>query len=282
MLGLNASGDQLYSGIDQTGLDKNLFFIFDTGQTIRDVTAISDFNGEIQVLGLGNAYVSNYKASAAIGGLPEVTVSFVASNAVFQNYDSDSNNRRIPSLLSGNITDNTYTITSNNFQRSDYINNDGSEASAKYINAGDIVLELEDPNTGVGGFRFVSSGKIQNYNLEVPFQRRELLGFGSDYPFDRVIEYPVDGSLSMSVIFDGFNTGVQTGVNFRNKNYNFSIIYYDCDNNNTNLIYKINNPKLVSQSLGTQIGNSFIFEGQFSFEVNDVTGFYISGVSELS
>ena len=100
--------------------------------------------------------------------------------------------------------------------------------------------------------------------------------------FDRVIEYPVDGSLSMSVIFDGFNTGVQTGVNFRNKNYNFSIIYYDCDNNNTNLIYKINNPKLVSQSLGTQIGNSFIFEGQFSFEVNDVTGFYISGVSELS
>ena len=48
ILGLNADGNFLYNNQNQTGIDKNLFFIFDVSQEGRDLNSLSNYTG-IQV-----------------------------------------------------------------------------------------------------------------------------------------------------------------------------------------------------------------------------------------
>ena len=81
ILGLNADGNFLYSNQNQTGIDKNLFFLFDASEEGRDLNSLSNYTG-IQVLGLGNAQISNYSTRASVGELPTSTVSFVANNDI--------------------------------------------------------------------------------------------------------------------------------------------------------------------------------------------------------
>jgi len=282
ILGLNASGIGIYSGLDQTGKDRNLFFIFDTGADLRNVSELTNYNNQIQVMGVGNSFVTNYSCQASIGSIPSATVSFVGSNINFQNYQYPLNpsTRKIPSLESGKLTNYKYLIASDNFDKSNYISN--YSQSSDFIRPGDIVLELEDSTTGIGGVKFVSSGNIQNYQIEVPFERQDLNGFGSDYPYERKLQYPNLGSVAMSVIFDGFNVGIQTGVNFQNRDYNFSIKLKDCTTRSDKLVYRISGAKLASQEINTQIGDSFIFNGSFTFPVTETGGFSIDGVCRFS
>ena len=277
IFGLNASGVGIYSGLDATGTDKNIFFLFDTGVALQDITGLSTFDDNIQVLGLGNAYITNYSCSAAVGSLPTANVSFVGSNVIFQNYDGSN---IIPSLESGKITNYQYSLASDNFVKSNYVTNVANDLN--FIRPGDIILELQDSTQYDGGVRFVTSGNIQNYDINIPFERRDLVGLGSDYPYERKLMRPSDGTISMSVIFDNFNTGNQTGITFQDNLYDFTIRLRDCETNSDKLIYYISGVQMTSQSVSTQIGNDFVFEGSFSFPITETGGFGIDGICRFS
>jgi hypothetical protein len=276
ILGLNADGNFLYSNQNQTGIDKNLFFLFDVSEEGRDLNSLSNYTG-VQVLGLGNAQISNYSTRASVGELPTSTVSFVANNVVFQNYDSS---KYIPSINpSGQNTNYNYKIWSGIFDKSNYISD--YTGNLTFPRPGDIELVMQQPTTGYGGIKFLSyTGKIQNYEINIPFDRKDLVGFGNNYPYSRKLISPSVGTLSMSVIFDGFNTGNYSGLLFSDRVSDFNIYLKDC-NGNTKVAYDIDNVKLVNQNISTEIGSSFIFDGDFEFSVGQSHGFAISGSCDV-
>ena len=276
ILGLNANGNFLYSNQNQTGIDKNLFFLFDVSEEGRDLNSLSNYTG-IQVLGLGNAQISNYSTRASVGELPTSTVSFVANNVVFQNYDDS---KYIPSINpSGQNTNYNYKIWSGIFDKSNYISD--YTGNLTFPRPGDIELVMQQPTTGYGGIKFLSyTGKIQNYEINIPFDRKDLIGFGNNYPYSRKLISPAVGTLSMSVIFDGFNTGNYSGLLFSDRASDFNIYLKDC-NGNTKVAYDIDNIKLVNQNISTEIGSSFIFDGDFEFSVGQSYGFAISGSCDI-
>jgi hypothetical protein len=276
ILGLNADGTFLYSNQNQTGIDKNLFFLFDVSQEGRDLNSLSNYTG-IQVLGLGNAQISNYSTRASVGELPTSTVSFVANNVVFQNYD---NSKYIPSVNpSGQNTNYNYKIWSGVFNKSNYISD--YTGNLTFPRPGDIELVMQQPTDNCGGIKFLSyTGKIQNYEINIPFDRKDLIGFGSDYPYSRKLISPAVGTLSMNVIFDGFNTGNYSGLLFSNAAYDFNIYLKDC-NGNIKIAYDIDDVKLVNQNISTEIGSSFIFDGDFEFPIGQSYGFAISGSCDV-
>ena len=276
ILGLNADGNFLYNNQNQTGIDKNLFFLFDVSEEGRDLNSLSNYTG-IQVLGLGNAQISNYSTRASVGELPTSTVSFVANNVVFQNYDDS---KYIPSINpSGQNTNYNYKIWSGIFDKSNYIS--AYTGNLTFPRPGDIELVMQQPTTGYGGIKFLSyTGKIQNYEINIPFDRKDLIGFGNNYPYSRKLISPAVGTLSMSVIFDGFNTGNYSGLLFSDKASDFNIYLKDC-NGNTKVAYDIDNVKLVNQNISTEIGSSFIFDGDFEFSVGQSHGFAISGSCDV-
>ena len=276
ILGLNADGNFLYANQNQTGIDKNLFFLFDVSEEGRDLNSLSNYTG-IQVLGLGNAQISNYSTRASVGELPTSTVSFVANNVVFQNYDDS---KYIPSINpSGQNTNYNYKIWSGIFDKSNYISD--YTGNLTFPRPGDIELIMQQPTTGYGGIKFLSyTGKIQNYEINIPFDRKDLVGFGNNYPYSRKLISPSVGTLSMSVIFDGFNTGNYSGLLFSDRVSDFNIYLKDC-NGNTKVAYDIDNVKLVNQNISTEIGSSFIFDGDFEFSVGQSHGFAISGSCDV-
>jgi len=276
ILGLNADGNFLYANQNQTGIDKNLFFLFDVSEEGRDLNSLSNYTG-IQVLGLGNAQISNYSTRASVGELPTSTVSFVANNVVFQNYDSS---KYIPSINpSGQNTNYNYKIWSGIFDKSNYISD--YTGNLTFPRPGDIELVMQQPTTGYGGIKFLSyTGKIQNYEINIPFDRKDLVGFGNNYPYSRKLISPSVGTLSMSVIFDGFNTGNYSGLLFSDRVSDFNIYLKDC-NGKTKVAYDIDNVKLVNQNISTEIGSSFIFDGDFEFSVGQSHGFAISGSCDV-
>lgn len=276
ILGLNADGNYIYANQNTTGIDKNLFFLFDASQEGRDLNSLSNYTG-IQVLGLGNAQITNYSTTAEVGQLPKASVSFVANNVTFQNYDS---NKYIPSINpSGQNTNFKYNIWSGIFDKANYISNYTGELT--FPRPGDIELVMQQPTTGCGGIKFLSyTGKIQRYEINIPFDRKDLVGFGNDYPYARKLMSPAVGTLSMSVIFDGFNTGNYSGLLFSDKASDFDIYLKDC-NGNSKIAYNIDNVKLINQNYSTDIGSSFIFDGDFEFSVGQEHGFSISGSCDI-
>lgn len=276
ILGLNADGEYIFANQNETGVDKNLFFLFNINNDGKDLNTLADYTG-VQVLGLGNAQISNFSTRASVGELPTTTVSFVANNVVFQNYDS---NKYIPSINpSGQTTNFGYKIWSGIFDKSNYISD--YTGTLTFPRPGDIELVMQQPTTDFGGIQFLSyTGKIQNYEINIPFDRKDLIGFGNNYPYSRKLMSPAVGTLSMSVIFDGFNTGNYTGMLFSDKESDFDIFLKDCDGN-SKIVYNIDNVKLVNQNYATEIGSTFIFDGDFEFSVGQDHGFYISGSCDL-
>ena len=276
ILGLNADGEYIFANQNETGVDKNLFFLFNINNDGKDINSLDNYTG-IQVLGLGNTQISNFSTKASVGELPTTTVSFVANNVVFQNYDS---NKYIPSINpSGQTTNFGYKIWSGIFDKSNYVSD--YTGNLTFPRPGDIELVMQQPTTGIGGIQFLSyTGKIQNYEINIPFDRKDLIGFGNNYPYSRKLMSPAVGTLSMSVIFDGFNTGNYTGMLFSDRASDFDIFVKDCDGN-SKVVYNIDNVKLVNQNYATEIGSTFIFDGDFEFSVGQDHGFYISGSCDL-
>lgn len=276
ILGLNADGEYIFANQNETGVDKNLFFLFNINNDGKDINSLDNYTG-IQVLGLGNTQISNFSTKASVGELPTTTVSFVANNVVFQNYDS---NKYIPSINpSGQTTNFGYKIWSGIFDKSNYVSD--YTGNLTFPRPGDIELVMQQPTTGIGGIQFLSyTGKIQNYEINIPFDRKDLIGFGNNYPYSRKLMSPAVGTLSMSVIFDGFNTGNYTGMLFSDGVSDFDIFVKDCDGN-SKVVYNIDNVKLVNQNYATEIGSTFIFDGDFEFSVGQNHGFYISGSCDL-
>jgi hypothetical protein len=272
ILGLSTNGGNIYQGQNATGLDKNLFFLFDTLQENRDLNKLSNYTG-IQVLGLGNAQITNYSTRASVGELPTSSISFVANNVTFQNYDS---NKYIPSISpSGETTNFKYNIWSGIFDKGKYISNYTGEML--FVKPGDIQLIMQQPTTDFGGIKLLSyTGKIQSYDINIPFTRRDNVGFGNNYPYSRKLMCPEVGTISMSVIFDGFNIGNYSGLLFSNRSSDFTINLKDCEGN-LKYSYLISDVKLANQNFATQIGSDYIFDGDFEFPVGFDYGFAISG-----
>jgi len=121
---------------------------------------------------------------------------------------------------------------------------------------------------------------LQNFDINIPFERQQLLGFGNNFTFDRKLMVPVVGTLSMNAIFDNLQTGNYGNIFDLDDSVNIDIELYDCDQNKQ-INYRIDQAKLVSQDFNFSIGNELRFNGSFEFAVDPNQGFEISGRSKI-
>lgn len=273
LLGLDVNGYSIFSNQNTTGKDKNLFLISDSVDG-RDISSVSNLSG-VYVFGLGNCLIENYAVRGAVNEIPTTTINFVANNIL---YDTYTGNNLIPSLsISGFQTGCRYSFTSGIFDKSNYVSNQSERPTA--IRPGDIKVVMSQPKLA-GGIYATNTGKLQNFEINIPFDRQQLLGFGNNFTFDRKLMIPVVGTLSMSAIFDNLQTGIYSDVFNLDSSTNIDIQLYDC-NNNKQINYKIDQAKLVSQGFNFSIGTELRFDGSFEFAVDPNQGFKISGRSKV-
>lgn len=274
ILGLPVNGDSIFKGQAITGKDINIFLLSDADNG-RDVNSLTNFNGT-NVFGIGNALITNYSVSAGIGNVPTTEISFEANNVFF---DTFTGNNAIPALsYSGKKTSYTYDFTSGNFNKNNYATDQIDRPSA--IRPADIFVVMTQPQIG-GGVYATASGKMQNFDIQIPFERKELFGLGNNYAFDRKLMYPVVGTVSFNAIFDNLNNNNNYSDIFNSDNKNdISIYLNDCENNHQ-IIYSIKDARLVSENFNFSIGPDVNFDGAFEFSVTPEKGFSISGNAGL-
>lgn len=280
ILGMNATGNVGFlKNLSATGQDRNLFFIL-TDDNSQDADSLTDMVGN-DIFCIGNAFLTNYGIQAQVGSIPTATVSFSCLNMMFQNYSGTGTNGSIVpaiNLYDGTKSAEQYLLTGDNMNPANYLTYQSSRASA--LRPGDIVLVL--PETLMGGIRYSGSvpATINSLQISVPIERKDLLGFGSNYPYEKKMLFPIIGTLSFDGTFDEAVTGDFSTIFSDENNYDFSFILKKNDGT-TGLKIDIFDARVESQSFDLNIGDNLSFQSQFSFKIYPEDGMRLSGMARL-
>jgi len=289
LLGFNATGNEgILKNLASSQRDRDLFFVFSDQN--EDVNSLTNYTGR-DVIGVGNAFITNYSISADVNSVPSANVSFDCLNVVYQNYTGFSvgegiqgpvvtKGTEIPAinLTNGLKATGSYLLAPGNFNTSNYLTYQTSRASA--LTPADIILQIQQPL--LGGIRYSGSvyASISSLQIDIPIDRKDLLGFGSNYPYDKKLIFPVLGTISFDGTFDNQVTG-QLNTLFDDENeYSMTFYFKDCEQNNQlrlDLLYA----KVENQSFNLSIGENMSFSSSFSFKIFETDGFRISGASRL-
>lgn len=274
ILGLDVDGRSIFYGHNAPQKNINLFLLSDT-EDGRDIASLTDWSG-VNVFGVGNAYITNYSAKGAIGDTPTASVSFAANN-IF--YDTYTGRNLVPSLSSAAVKTGGYyySISSGAFDKTRYVSNQSGRPIA--LRAADIIITMSQPSFA-GGVYQTATGKIQNFQINIPFERKQLVGFGNDFTFDRKLMSPAVGSVSFNAIFDLMSTGNYSGIFNFSQGKNIEIDLQDCSGN-SQITYQIENAKLTSENFNFSIGSELNFDGSFEFTVATNKGFKVQGDAEV-
>ncbi len=281
ILGMNATGNEGFlKNLSTTGQDRNLFFIL-TDQNSEDAHDLTDMVGN-DIFALGNAFLTNYAINAQVGAIPEASVSFSCLNMVFQTYNGTGiNGSEVPAitLYNGNKSTEKYLLTGANMNPANYLSNQSSRSAA--LQPGDITLQL--PQTLMGGIRYAGNipATINSLQITVPIERRDLLGFGSNYPYEKKLMYPLIGTLSFNGTFDEAVTGDFSQIFDDENDYDFSFSLKKTDGT-TGLKIDIFDARVESQSFDLSISDNMSFSSAFSFKIYPEDGMRLSGAARLT
>jgi len=205
-LGFDTKGtSQFVSGFLSTSSGKNFYII--TSEEGQDSTTFED-GDPYSVIGIGNSFLSDYTVDLSVGSLPTASVSFEASNINSQNglVSSSQITGSLPSITpqNGTVINGTASIN---------IPSNTGQGGPTALRPGDISLSFPGFDggsaesgtistlSGVGGFH------IQSASISIPLSRTPIERVGSKFPFARVVDFPVNATMSVNAVLNTVEAG---------------------------------------------------------------------------
>lgn len=276
LLGLNATGNEGFlKNLASSQKDKNLFFVL-TDSNAQDADSLTNMIGN-DIFAIGNSFLTNYSLNAEVGSVATASVSFSCLNMTFQNYSgAGANGSEVPSITLTNGIKSTekYMITGASLVPSNYLTNQNIRANA--LRPGDIQLLMPQPIMGGVRYSGLVPASITSLKIDVPIERRDLLGFGSNYPYDKRIMFPLIGKLSFNGTFDEPVTGDFSNIFADENNYDFAFNLKNLDGS-TGLRIDVYDARVESQGFNLSIGDNLTFQSEFSFKIFENDGMRLSG-----
>jgi hypothetical protein len=275
----NQYSNPLQTIFSSTG-DRNFYVLIAQDET-RDAnaaTSVSNYN----VLGIGNSYMVNYEISVAVNQLATVSCSFQGANANIQNYSTSTFLPAVNTFDKGQIAQ-----TNKRFGLVFLDNSRSSRNLTGFAKVFDSGCSYQDcqitatPTYAASALRFgLDLENFQSMSVSIPIERKPLYGFGSNHPKTRKVQKPVVGTFNVSSIVDSFSAE-NLATTFAAEDvtisgYNFDILFQK-NANKKKFGIKIQNARLDSYSIGSQIGDKSVISTNWSFEINEGTGILFSG-----
>jgi hypothetical protein len=209
-LGFNITeAAQFTSGFMGTGLGRNFYIATsDEGQDSTTFLGADPYG----LIGIGNAFLSDYTMDLSVGSLATANVSFEAANI---NSLNGAISGTIPSEFSL-----TGTLPSIDSDGEPYVgsvalktpSNTGQNGPTA-IKPGDILLSFpgfDEGATESGTLTEISGAgafHVQSASLSIPLSRTALERVGSKFPFSRVVDFPINASLTVNAIVNEVQAG---------------------------------------------------------------------------
>lgn len=261
---------------DQRYNERNIFAV--TVAEGKDAFASSSWTDrtEHDVVGFGNAFITDYSVDLSVGEIPRADVSFDCGNIRFYTGDSAAlaNPSLNPSLGSAADTGVVKLVVP-----------DTGNSDVDVLRAGQIVLDLQDAtDLGIGGANLAQMHP-QSVSISLPLGREALQKLGSDLPYSRPLTTPIDVTLSVNAIMAstaaGSTSHLLTGCGGQVKR-NISIKLYDrCDPTQLRLGFLLKSAVLDSQNFSQDLDGNETVDLQFSAQIAGTTttdaGLFMTG-----
>lgn len=240
----------------------------DTGKLIKFV--------DENVIAFGDAYITNYSTSCSIGNLPKVNTTFISDNVVFY---TSSSGQSIPSIDPKNGL---------NFSGKKFVIPSEADMQDLFVIApGNITVDIQQTGNGTQtemnnisdfGVKF-SDIKLQNYSINIPFEREDLSSIGYKAPSIRRLNFPVKVDLKFSAIVGEESNSNLRDILVNDDKYNITIKMKK-DSNPEVLRYDLKNAFLENFNYQSSVGENRVID--FSLTTycspDDLSqGFFMSG-----
>ena len=221
-------------------------------------------------IAFGNCFPESYSLSYAVGDLPKVNTSYICSNVVFDNLTGTS--MEMPAInMTGGNNDNVGRCS---FGFTKDLSTSALEKSPPIVNPTNSGSDITLQNLQVGGQEISGKHLVQSVNMNVSMPRVSAYGLGNDYAFGRKMQFPANGTFSVSSQVSGFESGAMTGVLDSDQLYQFDLTL---EASGKTMIYRIEDAKLGSSNYSMDINGRMNFDANFTFQVTQNKGLKLSG-----
>lgn len=253
-----------------TNEDQNFYVVnhVDQGSDMiqnRD-SVIGDLTTSSEAFCVGNAFLNNYSLDFSVGSLPVVSTSYKCSNISVINGPFSGIQNPAINLLSGNNNDvGLVDLTKSSISGFDYYSNI-NRFKPPLCSPTDVNVTLQ--NLQIGGAPISGDAHLQSFSFNIPINRVDLFGLGSDYPYGRKIQYPITSSVDLEFLVSGFATGEITSLITNESGYDFDIQVMDTGEEYQNT-FSFEDLKLESSAYQMGVNGNMTYSLGFSFEITN-------------
>ena len=250
-----------------------------------DATGVNGASTDMKsVIGVGNAFLTNYSLELAVGALPTVSVSMEASNI-----NSDTSFSGAAGVISGIASPAINPTNGVSYAYTTVLKPANTGASAiSALRPGDITIDISSFDaSGISDLSGAAEAiHIQSASLAIPLSRTALQRLGTKFAYARAVDFPVKATLSVSAILNEVTaTDLSTIINDSVRK-DISITLKGPDGATNRMIWTLKGCTLDSESFSSSIGSNKSVELSFSTQIggpNDtVNGIFVSGANSTA
>ena len=198
------------------------------------------------VIGVGNAFITDYTLNAAVGDVPSASISVEGANINFttgysakpeftpavgwygSTVDADITNGSITGIANPGVNETNGTVLT---EPAGGILVPGSTTGDLNITAlrpGDITLSFT--NALLMGGANLTDLHVQNFSFSLPIGRTALNQIGNRYPYFRAVDFPVVATMNVSAILADNHTGNLNALLCNEQKHDITVkMYKPCE-----------------------------------------------------
>jgi len=301
--GSAAEVGQFASGHMTYGIGKNLYI-----STVGEGADMKNSEGTAlsSVIGLGNAFLSDYTLDLSVGSIPTVSVSMECANinsTASDNLGSGVGGAGYTGIFTPavDISNGTVLKESGNYPTEQTSGAESRTAILPEFNEGesDIIAlrpgDIEIDITGISGSTMSNitgvddedTIHIQSASLSVPLSRSPLQRLGTRFAYARPIDFPVNATLSVSAICsDVVARNLADTLDGAGATNDLVLKLKSTASDGTQtdrMIYRLKGCKLDSESFSLSVGSNKSVDLAFSTQIGGVgdtaNGVFVSGAN---
>ena len=199
----------LFFGIQKDNLDFN--------RTTSGTDLNTLYRNNIDCLGFGDCYLTNYSVSAGVTQLPTVNVNYTCNNIEMYSSGTDC---VVPSI-------NTTSYNINSGYKFSIPNNFQGTGLPTVLLPSDITVSIRQRSNDSEDlsdlFLDFTDIKIQDFSFDIDLPRTPLYKMGAKFPVDKVIQFPVISNLNFNLLPGDNKEGSLVSLIKRDEDYDISI-----------------------------------------------------------
>ena len=263
---------QFPSGQLTDGSGQN-FYIVTTSEG-SDLNADTNLSNK-SVIGIGNAYLTDYTVDLSVGSIPTVSASLEGSNMNAFSI-SGTNSGTNAAIDQANGTKVNLPIV---------LGNPNSHTGASIVNAlrpGDVTVSFGNfTGTGAGGATDLSNLHLQSASLSIPLGRTPIERLGSKFAYVRSVDFPINASLTINGVQNDTTSGSLVDLVEANPKQDITITINKPGTSTPAVRYIMKRAQLDSVGLSSSIGANKTADLTFTTQIggaNDTAnGIQMSG-----